>query len=154
MPDAVSRLRRVDEFDSNDEQGLDTDEVNDKAFEVAECKALPPVDVKMFFAKAVGMSDLDVNKQPGFEPLFALEHCTALKLVSVAVAQQRDYAVFSVNGLELLNFGSQNVLDEKSLPLRAHPGSSRRNDFGPVTHFNFGSQCASRAVSSKGSLRA
>ena len=100
VPDAVSRLRRADEFDSNDEQGMDTDEVNDKAFEVAECKALPPVDVKIFFAKAAVMSDLDVREQPGFEPLFALEHCTTLKLVSVAMAQQCDSAVLTVNGLE------------------------------------------------------
>ena len=103
VPDAVSRLRRVDEFDSNDEQGLDTDEVNDTAFEVAEYKALPPVDIKTVFASAAVMLLTDVCEQPGYEPIFALEHCTALKLVSVAVAQQRDNAVFSVNGLEFLN---------------------------------------------------
>ena len=95
------------------------------------------------------MSLKDLCAQPDYEPLFALQHCTTLKLVSVAVAQQRDSAVFSVNGLEFLNCGSQKVLDEKSFPLRAHPGSTRRNDFGPVAHFNFGSQSASQEVSSK-----
>ena len=59
------------------------------------------------------MSVLDECAQRDYQPLFTLEHCTALRLVSVAVAQQRDCAVLSVNDLEFLNAASQKVLDEK-----------------------------------------
>ena len=45
VPDAVSRLRRLDEFENNDEQNLQTDEVGDKAFELGNVASLTCVAV-------------------------------------------------------------------------------------------------------------
>ena len=136
VPDAVSRLRRLDENDSNDEQGLETDEVSDKAFEVANfnVNASSVVSIAGLFNSASTFSNLELTTQPDYNVLFASEQCSALKLVSVAVAQQRDFAVFSVEGLEFLktplgfSLGSSlgsplgsGVLNDKSTFRRAHP---------------------------------
>ena len=56
VPDAVSRLRRLDEFENNEEQGLHTDEVSDKAFELGNCVPnLERTSVKMLLNEKVAL---------------------------------------------------------------------------------------------------
>ena len=42
MPDAVSRLCRINELDNNDEQDVPADDVCDKGFSVGNDAAVPP----------------------------------------------------------------------------------------------------------------
>ena len=71
VPDAVSRLHRLDELESNDEQNLETDEVSDKAFELGNCvpnsertsvKMLQNDAVPLLNEKSVLNSDVFTNK--------------------------------------------------------------------------------------------
>ena len=58
VPDAVSRLRCLDEYENNDEQDLQTDEVSDKAFELGNCVPhLERASVKMLQHEKVAPLD-------------------------------------------------------------------------------------------------
>ena len=93
VPDAVSRLHRLDEFEFNDEQNLDTDEVNDKAFELGNCvrnvertsvKMLQNDAVTLLNEKSVLHSD-DVTNKVGLEAGFC--ELQAGSFACVAVVQ-------------------------------------------------------------------
>ena len=101
VPDAVSRLRRLDENNDNDEQGLDTDEVCDKAFTLGEMELVPVrvLHISDLIRKARGSGDAVLLRELDFQPAFV--NCCVSSLISVAVAQQRDLADLSNLDIDL-----------------------------------------------------
>ncbi len=98
MPDAVSRLRRVDELDTNDEQNVPTDDVCDKGFSVGNNATVPlRATMSSLVALARTQSAADNAAYPDFNRFFVNNPVSVL--VSVAMAQQRDLATLdAVNG--------------------------------------------------------
>ena len=92
VPDAVSRLRRLDEYKNNDEQDLQTDEVSDKAFELGNCvpnlepstKMLPNEKVAPLNKKSTLNSDVFTNV---FDREAVFGEREAASLTCVAVVQ-------------------------------------------------------------------
>jgi hypothetical protein len=106
VPDAVSRLRRLDEFENNDEQDLQTDEVSDKAFELGSCvpnlerksgKMLPNEKTSPLTTKYALNSSLDKNVFE--EDVFGERE--AASLTCVAVVQRRNELNLFNESLEL-----------------------------------------------------
>ena len=92
VPDAVSRLRRLDESLLNDEQNVPADDVCDKAFLVGNDSTVPlRATMSSLIALAKSQTDVENSAYPGYNRLYATTQASVL--VSVAVAQHRDLAV-------------------------------------------------------------
>ena len=95
VPDAVSRLPRVDDHDTNDEQDVPVDDVCDKAFTVSNFASAPlRATLSSLVAKAQTLTTAEYEAYPGYNPRFA--ECPVSVLVSLAVAQQLDLAKFDI----------------------------------------------------------
>ena len=138
VPDAVSRLPRVDDHDTNDEQDVPVDDVCDKAFTVSNFASAPlHATLSSLVAKAQTLTTAEYEAYPGYNPRFA--ECPVSVLVSLAVAQQLDLAKFDIKDgfhhvdLEFLNTPSARVapLGSSGRVTPARPEDARlSSDFG------------------------
>ena len=108
VPDAVSRLPRLDELETNDEQNVPADDVCDKGFTVSNFASVPlRATMSSLIMKAQTLTTAECKAYPDFNPRFESSPVSAL--VSLAVAQQRDLAKFDVTDLEYLDVPSTQV---------------------------------------------
>ncbi len=95
MPDAVLRLPRLDEWDTNDKQNVPAEDVFNKAFTVLNFASAPLcATLSSLVMKAQTRPIAEYKAYPNFNPRF--EECHMSVLVSLAVAQQLDLAKFDV----------------------------------------------------------